>query len=189
MEKEGVKAERHKARTGSEYASFSHYGVMYEVRNADHTKPRSAYDRANETGVEVTADWDGMIRHIGMDLVQAGMNAADVYALMDEAERFNSEDEAVRRAATEDGVGSAEFRDAYPTLWRVMGLKSLEEARMEARVVEIAEKLHLGKVNVITDVSGLEGRRRGAKGSAAEPFGRCGRGSHHASRGCGAQGS
>lgn len=130
LEKEGVKAERHKARTGSEYASFSHYGVMYEVRNADHTKPRSAYDRANETGVEVT-DWDGMIRHIDMDLVQARMNAADVYALMDEAERFNSEDEAVRRAATEDGVGSAEFRDAYPTLWRVMGLKSLEEARME----------------------------------------------------------
>ena len=130
LEKEGVKAERHKARTGSEYASFSRYGVMYEVRNADHTKPRSAYDRANETGVEVT-DWDGMIRHIDMDLVQARMNAADVYALMDEAERFNSEDEAVRRAATEDGVGSAEFRDAYPTLWRVMGLKSLEEARME----------------------------------------------------------
>lgn len=37
-------------------------------------------------------------------------------------------------------------------------------AAMEARVMEIAEKLHLGKVNVVTDVSGLEGRRRGAKG-------------------------
>lgn len=130
LEKEGVKAERHKARTGSEYASFSRYGVMYEVRNADHTKAMSADRRAEESGVEVT-DWDGMIRHIDMDLVQARMNAADVYALMDEAERFNSEDEAVRRAATEDGVGSAEFRDAYPTLWRVMGLKSPEEARME----------------------------------------------------------
>lgn len=130
LEKEGVKTERHKARTGSEYASFSRYGVMYEVRNADHTKAKSADRRAEESGVEVT-DWDGMIRHIDMDLVQARMNAADVYALMDEAERFNSEDEAVRRAATEDGVGSAEFRDAYPTLWRVMGLKSPEEARME----------------------------------------------------------
>ena len=130
LEKEGVKTERHKARTGSEYASFGRYGVMYEVRNADHTKAKSADRRAEESGVEVT-DWDGMIRHIDMDLVQARMNAADVYALMDEAERFNSEDEAVRRAATEDGVGSAEFRDAYPTLWRVMGLKSPEEARME----------------------------------------------------------
>ena len=124
LEKEGVKAERHKARTGSEYASFSRYGVMYEVRNADHTKVMDAYERANESGVEVT-DWDGMIRHIDIDLVQARMNAADVYALMDEAERFNREE--VRRAATEDGAESAEFRDAYPTLWRVMGLKSPEE--------------------------------------------------------------
>ena len=130
LEKEGVKAERHKARTGSEYASFSRYGVMYEVRSADHTKPGSAYDRAHESGVGVTADREGMIRYIDMDLVQAEMNAADVYALMDEAERFNRDDEAVRRAATEDGTGSAEFRDAYPTLWRVMELKSPEEARM-----------------------------------------------------------
>ena len=130
LEKEGVKAARHKARTGSEYAEFSRYGVMYEVRSADHTKPGSAYDRADKSGVEVEADTDGMIRHIGIDLVQAEMNAADVYALMDEAERFNRDDEAVRRAATEDGAGSAEFRDAYPTLWRVMELKSPEEARM-----------------------------------------------------------
>lgn len=196
LQAEGIKPDMHEARTGSRYMSFEKYGVQWEVRSSDHTKPE--YYGEAQKPVELTYYKDKQGEEnlsVSVDLGTSGYNIEDMKALMAEIDRLKNDAGEVKESFYR-GVASDEVMERYPLLSRALGVKSenevraeeearehaeearkhAEEARkqeMQSAVEDMAGRLHLNNVDIVDKPAGRGAvRRERAKGMFERSTGR-----------------